>query len=65
MEVAYDMDMFIGRERELNALEKLYTSNKFEFVVIYGRRRVGKQNPPSSLFRRHWNMYLSWQKRSG
>ena len=36
------MDMFIGRERELNALEKLYTSNKFEFVVIYGRRRVGK-----------------------
>lgn len=42
MEVAYDMDMFIGRERELNALEKLYTSNKFEFVVIYGRRRVGK-----------------------
>ena len=34
--------MFIGRERELKALEKLYTSNKFEFAVIYGRRRVGK-----------------------
>ena len=34
--------MFIGRERELNALEKLYTSDKFEFAVIYGRRRVGK-----------------------
>lgn len=34
--------MFIGREKELNALEKLYVSNKFEFVVIYGRRRVGK-----------------------
>ena len=34
--------MFIGRERELNALEKLYISNKFEFAVIYGRRRVGK-----------------------
>ena len=34
--------MFVGRERELNALEKLYTSNKFEFAVIYGRRRVGK-----------------------
>ncbi|CCZ85653.1 predicted ATPase (AAA+ superfamily) [Firmicutes bacterium CAG:631] len=34
--------MFIGREKELNALEKLYISNKFEFVVIYGRRRVGK-----------------------
>ena len=34
--------MFIGRERELATLNKLYKSNKFEFVVIYGRRRVGK-----------------------
>ncbi len=34
--------MFIGRGRELSALEKLYKSDKFEFAVIYGRRRVGK-----------------------
>ena len=34
--------MFIGRERELASLNRLYTSNKFEFAVIYGRRRVGK-----------------------
>lgn len=34
--------MFIGREKELNALDKLYKSDKFEFIVIYGRRRVGK-----------------------
>ena len=34
--------MFIGRERELKALNKLYDSNKFEFAVIYGRRRIGK-----------------------
>ncbi len=34
--------MFIGRERELKALNKLYSSNKFEFAVIYGRRRIGK-----------------------
>ena len=34
--------MFIGRERELTALNRLYGSNKFEFAVIYGRRRVGK-----------------------
>lgn len=34
--------MFIGREQELSSLDKLYASNKFEFVVIYGRRRVGK-----------------------
>ena len=34
--------MFIGRERELTALNTLYESDRFEFVVIYGRRRVGK-----------------------
>ena len=34
--------MFIGRDKELNALDKLYKSDRFEFVVIYGRRRVGK-----------------------
>lgn len=34
--------MFIGRQQELNTLHKLYNSGKFEFAVIYGRRRVGK-----------------------
>ena len=34
--------MFIGRERELASLNNLYSSGKFEFVVLYGRRRVGK-----------------------
>ena len=34
--------MFIGRQQELDTLNKLYHSGKFEFAVIYGRRRVGK-----------------------
>ncbi|MEG1269674.1 MAG: ATP-binding protein, partial [Oscillospiraceae bacterium] len=34
--------MFVGRENELHTLNKLYQSDKFEFSVIYGRRRVGK-----------------------
>ena len=34
--------MFIGRERELKKLNTLYKSDQFEFVVFYGRRRVGK-----------------------
>ena len=34
--------MFIGREQELNTLNRLYRTGKFEFAVIYGRRRVGK-----------------------
>jgi AAA+ ATPase superfamily predicted ATPase len=34
--------MFIGRETELTKLNELYSSDNFEFVAIYGRRRVGK-----------------------
>jgi AAA+ ATPase superfamily predicted ATPase len=34
--------MFVGRKTELAKLNKLYQSDKFECVVIYGRRRVGK-----------------------
>lgn len=34
--------MFIGRDKELKGLDQLYKSDKFEFAVIYGRRRVGK-----------------------
>lgn len=34
--------MFIGRDFELNSLNKLYEEDRFQLVVIYGRRRVGK-----------------------
>lgn len=34
--------MFVGRNREMSVLEQLYSKNTFEFVVMYGRRRVGK-----------------------
>lgn len=34
--------MFVGREREITKLNKMYHSEQFEFVVLYGRRRVGK-----------------------
>ncbi|MDR1068134.1 MAG: ATP-binding protein, partial [Clostridiales Family XIII bacterium] len=34
--------MFIGREKELQKLNKLYRTKGFQFPVIYGRRRVGK-----------------------
>jgi uncharacterized protein len=34
--------MFIGRKRELEELNRLFKSDRFEFAVIYGRRRVGK-----------------------
>ena len=34
--------MFVGRKRELDSLNRSYLKNKFQFAVIYGRRRVGK-----------------------
>ncbi|EGD51887.1 DUF234 DEXX-box ATPase [Thermoanaerobacter ethanolicus JW 200] len=34
--------MFIGREYELETLNKLYNEDKFHFIVMYWRRRVGK-----------------------
>jgi len=50
--------MFIGRDAELTALEKAYSRDKFQMVVMYGRRRVGKttlicefiKNKPAILF---------------
>ena len=34
--------MFVGRSKELSALNDFYSSGRFELVTIYGRRRVGK-----------------------
>lgn len=36
------MSDFIGRTKELAALEKAYHGNESSFIPIYGRRRVGK-----------------------
>lgn len=43
--------MFIGRKRELTALEKLYSKKTFEFMVLYGRRRIGKTSLLSEFFK--------------
>ena len=34
--------MFIGRDAELSKLNELFASDKYECVIVYGRRRVGK-----------------------
>ena len=33
---------FIGRSHELGELERLHKSQKAEFLILYGRRRIGK-----------------------
>lgn len=37
-----DYPLFVGRSAELKLLDDLYASSKSEFLVLYGRRRVGK-----------------------
>ena len=53
--------MFIGRKTELKQLNEQYNSNKFEFAVIYGRRRIGKIKKPYFLLalKQHKNKILS------
>lgn len=34
--------MFIGRKSELEILDQAYKAAKFQMVVVYGRRRIGK-----------------------
>jgi len=34
--------MFVGRKQEIETLRRYYTSGEAEFLVVYGRRRVGK-----------------------
>ena len=41
----------IGRQSEISELEKLYAGNRPEFVVLYGRRRVGKTFLMNEVFR--------------
>ena len=42
---------FIGRETEISLLKKYATSDRAEFVAIYGRRRVGKTFLINNVFK--------------
>lgn len=41
----------IGRKEEISELEELYSNGRSEFVVLYGRRRVGKTYLVNELFK--------------
>lgn len=40
----------IGRKKEIDILNRLYDSNKSQFVAVYGRRRVGKTYLVNEVF---------------
>lgn len=54
----------IGRERELQQIEKLYNSSKFEFLVMYGRRRVGKTTILQEFASHHDVLFYSAQEKN-
>lgn len=47
----------IGRKREIQELNDLYNSSKPEFVVVYGRRRIGKTFLVRELFSDRFAFY--------
>lgn len=45
------MSKIVGRKSEIERLNRLYNSDRAEFVVVYGRRRVGKTFLIKQLFK--------------
>jgi len=55
---------FINRELELTKIKNLLKSNKFEFAVIYGRRRVGKTTLLKKVIENKRALYFLCVRRS-
>lgn len=49
----------IGREREIAELTRLRESNVSEFILVYGRRRVGKTYLVREFFKDKFDFYLT------
>lgn len=47
------MSKFIDRDKELETLEKQYSFDSSSFVIVYGRRRVGKTSLISKFLENH------------
>ena len=45
------MIRFIDRDKELDVLDRAWNSDKSEFIVLYGRRRVGKTTLLNEFFK--------------
>jgi len=54
---------FVNRKSELSFLEERWKSNKFELIVIYGRRRIGKTELIKQFIKDKPNIYFLCDKR--
>ena len=59
------MNEFIGRQKELNALNEWYSSDRFELAVVYGRRRVGKTSLLEEFVRGKDNIFITAKRVKG
>lgn len=50
--------VFVGRQRELQALQAQWDSNQFELAIVYGRRRVGKTYLLNYFLESHSGAYM-------
>ncbi|MCQ2974331.1 MAG: ATP-binding protein [Bacteroidales bacterium] len=51
------MNEVVGRDKEVAEIQKIYQSKKSEFLVVFGRRRVGKTYLISELFKKEMCFY--------
>lgn len=54
----------IGRQKELEILERLYNSKKFEYLNLYGRRRVGKSTLLTEFSSLHRCIFMTGQEKN-
>lgn len=54
----------IGRKNDLEQLESLYLSANFEFLTMYGRRRIGKTTILKEFSRQHKTIFFSAQEKN-
>lgn len=54
----------IGREKELGQLNHLYSKTNFEFLIMYGRRRVGKTTILQEFAKKHRVIFYSAQEKN-
>ena len=53
------MATYVGREKEVALFDKLLHSDKSEFIVVSGRRRVGKTFLVNSLYSKQYSFYYT------
>lgn len=56
--------MFIGREKELAQLNRMYARSGFQMAVVYGRRRVGKTTLIDMFIKDKPALFFTAQQRS-